>query len=142
MKRLSFSLKVFITLFVLCIVGIVFSTIAIDKQIDSYIDEMQTEIQIVNNSENEVIVETIDNKTIVTINPAEDTEEVTKEEKNEEFYGLVTSTSGLNIREEPSVNSEKVGVLFYGEQVKILEDCGDWYRTENGFVFKDYVIKN
>lgn len=142
MKRLSFSLKVFITLFVLCIVGIVFSTIAIDKQIDSYIDEMQTEIQIVNNSENEVIVETIDNKTIVTINPAENTEEVTKEEINEEFYGLVTSTSGLNIREEPSVNSEKVGVLFYGEQVKILEDCGDWYRTENGFVFKDYVIKN
>lgn len=142
MKRLSFSLKVFITLFVLCIVGIVFSTIAIDKQIDSYIDEIQTEIQIVNNSENEVIVETIDNKTIVTINPAEDNEEVTKEEINEEFYGLVTSTSGLNIRKEPSVNSEKVGVLFYGEQVKILEDCGDWYRTENGFIFKDYVIKN
>lgn len=142
MKRLSFSLKVFITLFVLCIVGIVFSTIAIDKQIDSYIDEMQTEIQIVNNSENEVIVETIDNKTIISINPAEDTEEATKEEINKEFYGLVTSTSGLNIREEPSVNSEKVGVLFYGEQVKILEDCGDWYRTENGFIFKDYVIKN
>lgn len=142
MKRLSFSLKVFITLFVLCIVGIVFSTIAIDKQIDSYIDEIQTEIQIVNNSENEVIVETIDNKTIISINPAEDIEEVTKEEINKEFYGLVTSTSGLNIREEPSVNSEKVGVLFYGEQVKILEDCGDWYRTENGFIFKDYVIKN
>lgn len=142
MKRLSFSLKVFITLFVLCIVGIVFSTIAIDKQIDSYIDEIQTEIQIVNNSENEVIVETIDNKTIISINPAENIEEVTKEEINEEFYGLVTSTSGLNIREEPSVNSEKVGVLFYGEQVKILEDCGDWYRTKNGFIFKDYVIKN
>ena len=54
MKRMSFSLKLFITLFVLCIAGIVFSTIAIDQQIDSYIEELKIEVQVINNSNNEI----------------------------------------------------------------------------------------
>ena len=141
MKQMSFGLKVFITLFVLCITGVVFSTIAIDKQIDNYIDEIRTEIQIVNNSGDEVIIDREDNKIIITVNPIETkSEEVTKMEN--EMYGIVTSMSGLNIRREASVESNRVGVLEYGAKVKILEDCGDWYRIENGYIFKDYIIKN
>ncbi len=139
MKRLSFSLKLFITLFVLCILGIVISTIAIDKQIDAYIDEIKTEIQIVNNTDSDIVVVREDDSIIININPEDEVEEVTEPET---FYGQVTSLSGLNIRQEPSVESEKVGVLEYGETVEILEDCGDWYRTENGFIFKDYVLRN
>ena len=141
MKQMSFGLKVFITLFVLCITGVVFSIIAIDKQIDNYIDEIRTEIQIVNNSGDEVIIDRKDNKIIITVNPIETkSEEVTKME--DETYGIVTSMSGLNIRHKASVESNRVGVLEYGAEVKILEDCGDWYRIENGYIFKDYIIKN
>lgn len=140
MKRLSFSLKLFITLFVLCILGIVISTIAIDKQIDAYIDEIKTEIQIVNNTDSDIVVVREDDSIIININPEDEVEEEVIEP--EVFQGKVTSLSGLNIRQEPSVESEKVGVLQYGETVEILEDCGDWYRTENGFIFKDYVLRN
>ena len=140
MKRMDFSLKVFITLFVLCISGIVFSTIAIDKQIDSYIEELKTEIQIVNNSNDDVVISREDNNIIITINPIEQTEdEVIKEEP--EMHGMVTSASGLNIRQEPSVNSNRVGVLDYGVKVRILEDCGDWYRTDNGYISKEFVVR-
>lgn len=140
MKRLSFSLKLFITLFVLCILGIVISTIAIDKQIDAYIDEIKTEIQIVNNTDSDIVVVREDDSIIININPGDEVEEEVIDP--EVFQGKVTSLSGLNIRQEPSVESEKVGVLEYGETVEILEDCGDWYRTENGFIFKDYVLRN
>ena len=141
MKRLDFSLKIFITLFILCISGIVFSTIAIDKQIDSYIDEMKTEIKIVNNTTDDVLIAREGNDIVITINPKTQPEEVTEREEVEETYGIVTSMSGLNIRQNPSVESDRIGVLEYGVEVKILEDCGDWYRIENGYIFKDYVIK-
>jgi uncharacterized protein YgiM (DUF1202 family) len=137
MKKLSFELKVFITLIVLCIAGIVFSTIAIDKQIDNYIEELKTEIKIVNNGNDEINIDRENNKIIITVNPIEEeeTEEVT------EIRGMVISTDGLNIRQNPSVESERIGVLEYGSEVIILEDCGDWYRIDNGYIFKDYVIR-
>ena len=139
-KRLGFSLKLFISIFVLCVFGIVLSTIAIDKQIDSYIEELKTEIQIVNNTDDGVIITRDGNDIVIMVNPKEEIEEEVIEP--EVFYGEVTSMSGLNIRQEPSVESEKVGVLEYGETVKIIEDCGDWYKTEGGYIFKDYVMKN
>ena len=137
MKKLSFELKVFITLIVLCIAGIVFSTIAIDKQIDNYIEELKTEIKIVNNGNDEINIDRENNKIVITVNPIEEeeTEEVT------EIRGMVISTDGLNIRQNPSVDSERIGVLEYGSEVIILEDCGDWYRIDNGYIFKDYVIR-
>ena len=137
MKKLSFELKVFITLIVLCIAGIVFSTIAIDKQIDNYIEELKTEIKIVNNGNDEINIDRENNKIVITVNPIEEeeTEEVT------EMRGMVISTDGLNIRQNPSVESERIGVLEYGSEVIILEDCGDWYRIDNGYIFKDYVIR-
>ena len=137
MKKLSFELKVFITLIVLCIAGIVFSTIAIDKQIDNYIEELKTEIKIVNNGNDEINIDHENNKIVITVNPIEEEEsgEVT------EIRGMVISNDGLNIRQNPSVESERIGVLEYGSEVIILEDCGDWYRIDNGYIFKDYVIR-
>lgn len=134
---MSFELKVFITLIVLCIVGIVFSTIAIDKQIDNYIEELKTEIKIVNNGNDEINIDHENNKIVITVNPIEEeeSEEVT------EIRGMVISSDGLNIRQNPSVESERIGVLEYGSEVIILEDCGDWYRIDNGYIFKDYVIR-
>lgn len=144
MKKLSFNLKVFITLFVLCIAGIVFSTIAIDKQIDSYIKEMKTEVnvEIINNSDNEVMVVQEGEDISVIINPVEESNEVTEiDNKEQDVYGIVTSVSGLNVREQPSLDSEKVGVLEYGAEIKILGESGDWFKTNLGYVFKEYVIK-
>ena len=141
MKKIDFGFKVFITLFVLCVAGIVFSTIAIDKQIDSYIEQIQMEVHVVNNTEDNVTIEKEDNKMIITINPTEENEEVTNENNETDEYGIVTSISGLNVRQGPSIESEKVDILEYGTRVNILEDCGDWYRTENGFIFKEFVIK-
>ena len=137
MKKMSFELKVFITLIVLCIAGIVFSTIAIDKQIDNYIEELKTEIKIVNNGNDEINIDRENNKIVITVNPIEEeeSEEVT------EIRGMVISNDGLNIRQNPSVESERIGVLEYGSEVIILEDCGDWYRIDNGYIFKDYVIR-
>ena len=137
MKRLSFELKVFITLIVLCIAGIVFSTIAIDKQIDNYIEELKTEIKIVNNGNDEINIDRENNTIVITVSPIEEeeTEEVT------EIRGMVISSDGLNIRQNPSVESERIGVLEYGSEVIILEDCGDWYRIDNGYIFKEYVIR-
>ena len=144
MKKISFSLKVFITLFVLCIAGIVFSTIAIDKQIDSYIEEMKTEVnvEIINNSKDEVIVVQDGEDVSVIINPVEESNEVTKiDNEEQDLYGIVTSVSGLNVREQPSLDSEKVGVLEYGAEIKILGESGDWFKTNSGYVFKEYVTK-
>lgn len=142
MIKLDFNFKVFITLFVLCIASIVFSTIAIDKQIDSYIEEMRTEIEIVNNSNDEITVVQNNNTITITVNSIkpQQLEEITIVNE-EESYGLVTSVSGLNIRQNPSVDSNKVGVLTYGSKIKLLEECGDWYKTEEGYIFKEYVIK-
>lgn len=139
MLEINVSLKTLLTVIFLCITGIIFSVVAIDKQIDSYIADMRAEIVIVNNTDNYIDMEQDGEKTTVTINPKK---EVAKENENtEEFYGIVTSTTGLNIRKEASVNSEKIGALYYGAEVKILEDCGDWYRTENGYIFKEFVLR-
>ena len=144
MKRLSFSLKVFITLFVLCIAGIVFSTIAIDKQIDSYIEEVKTEvsIEVVNNSNNEITVIQEDSDITVIIDSCEESKQVAEKDIIEkDVYVTVTSTTGLNVREQPNLDSEKVGVLEYGAKVKVLEETGDWFKTDSGYIFKEYVTK-
>ena len=138
MIKLDFNFNVFITLFVLCIAGIVFSTIAIDQQIDSYIEELKMEVQVINNSNNEIVIDQEDNNIIVNVNPImEDKQEI----ETEASKGIVISTTGLNIRQSPTLDSNRVGVLYYGDEVNILEDCGDWYRTEDGFIFKEYVLK-
>lgn len=50
----------------------------------------------------------------------------------------------LNVREEASVGSDRIGYLDNGEKVKLLENCGDWIRVQyteqkEGFVAAEYV---
>lgn len=50
----------------------------------------------------------------------------------------------LNVREEPAVDSNRIGYLDNGDKVKLLEDCGDWLRVQyteqkEGFVAAEYV---
>lgn len=133
MRNKVLDLKMFLVLFIVCICGIIFSIIAIDNQIDNYIEEIQTEIIINNKTDLLIELQENDGQLILTI---DDTDKVT-----EEFYGIVSSQEGLNIRSGPSIDSEKTGTLYYGVKIKIIEDCGDWYKTENGYVFKDYIIR-
>lgn len=143
---MKYRIKLFLILFVVCFIGIVTSTILIDKQIDSYIEEMRTNIdiniEVVNNSDNNVTVKQDDDNVTIYIDPNKSDETtITKDRKNISEYITVVASSGLNIREYPTVKSEKVGSYYYGERVKVLEDCGDWYRTEFGFIYKLYTIK-
>lgn len=132
----------FLTLIVLCIVGVVFSTIAIEKQIDSYIDRMKTEVnvEVINNNNNSEIVVVQEGENI-TVLVEDKQEEVTKTPKAMDEYVIVTSNDGLNIRRNPSVDSEKLGALNYGAKIKVIEEVGDWYRTDIGYIFKEYTIK-
>ena len=136
----QFRFRMFITLLVLCTVGIVFSTIAIEKQIDSYIEKIHTEvkIEVINNSDNNVTVTQNENDVTIKI---DERKEVTKTPVGEDEYVLVTSDNGLNIRHNPSVDSNKVGTLNYGAKIKIIEEVGDWYKTDLGYIFKEYTIK-
>lgn len=136
----QFRFRMFITLLVLCAVGIVFSTIAIEKQIDSYIERIHTEvkIEVINNSDNNVTVTQNENDITIKI---DERKEVTKTPVGEDEYVLVTSDNGLNIRHNPSVDSNKVGTLNYGAKIKIIEEVGDWYKTDLGYIFKEYTIK-
>lgn len=136
----QFRFRMFITLLVLCAVGIVFSTIAIEKQIDSYIERMHTEvkIEVINNSDNNVTVTQNENNVTIKI---DERKEVTKTPIGEDEYVLVTSDNGLNIRHNPSVDSNKVGTLNYGTKIKIIEEVGDWYKTDLGYIFKEHTIK-
>ncbi len=50
----------------------------------------------------------------------------------------------LNVREEPSTESSRIGYLDNGESVKLLENCGDWLRVQytgqkEGYVAAEYV---
>ncbi|MBU5592049.1 SH3 domain-containing protein [Clostridium sp. MSJ-4] len=50
--------------------------------------------------------------------------------------GIVTATSGLNVRSGPGTNYEKIGFLYYGEDVIIRKSDNGWkyvsYLTPNG----------
>ncbi len=50
----------------------------------------------------------------------------------------------LNVREEPSVESPRIGYLDNEERVKLLENCGEWLRVQytgqkEGYVAAEYV---
>ena len=55
--------------------------------------------------------------------------------------GTVKVTSGeLNVRESASTNANVVDSLANGEKVKIYGTNGNFYKIENGYVSKDYVV--
>ena len=50
----------------------------------------------------------------------------------------------LNVREEQSADSRRIGYIDNGENVKVVEDCGDWLRVQytdskQGYVSAEYV---
>ena len=53
--------------------------------------------------------------------------------------GTGTVTSGLNIRKEPSADSEKVDSYKEGDKVKILEVKDGWGKTDKGWINLKYV---
>ena len=55
--------------------------------------------------------------------------------------GIVTA-SELNIRSAASTDSERVGILTYGNRVEILEKSGDWGRTSKGWISLNYVYQD
>ena len=128
------SLRPLLILFVLCLTGMIFSIIAINKEIDSYIEEMKPEVFVeINNVDVAVDVKEDGNKIKVIVEGEEEIA-ITNDEPDEveETYIKVTSEQGLNIRQEPNIESERIGVLYYGDEVKILEESEQWYRIEQG----------
>ena len=53
--------------------------------------------------------------------------------------GSGTITNGLNIRQEASADSEKVGTYTTGDRVTILEVNENWGRTDKGWINLKYV---
>jgi uncharacterized protein YgiM (DUF1202 family) len=136
MKELKLSLRPLFILITICVIGIIFSIVYIDKEIDKYIEDMKTEINVeVNNVEATVDVVEEDNKINVIVNESE--EPITQ--KYESIK--VISESGLNIRQEPTIDSNIIGVLYYGAEINILEESDEWYKIDGGYIFKEYVVK-
>ena len=133
----------FIIVFVVCFTGIIASTIMIDNLIDSYIKEIKTEvnIEVINNTNNEVAVEDRDGNIKVYINPGTEEEEVVTEETTvfEQKEVTVITDKGLNIRKEPDISSEVVGTINYGDDVTVINEVDGWYETTDGFIKTDYV---
>jgi beta-N-acetylglucosaminidase/uncharacterized protein YgiM (DUF1202 family) len=49
--------------------------------------------------------------------------------------GLITNTSGLNVRSGPSTSFPRIGGVYKNDKVEIVEVIGDWYKIKfnNGF---------
>ena len=56
--------------------------------------------------------------------------------------GSGTITSGLNVRSEPSADSEIVGSYRMGDQVSVIEVLDNWGRTDLGWINLKYVAFN
>lgn len=59
------------------------------------------------------------------------------------YYATVLADR-LNVREEQSADSRRIGYIDNGENVKVVEDCGDWLKVQytdskQGYVSADYV---
>lgn len=132
----------FIIVFVVCFTGIFASTIMIDNLIDSYIKEIKTEvnIEVINNTTDEVVVEDKNGNIKVYINSETEDEVVTQESAMfEQRQVKVITDKGLNIRKEPDVSSEVVGTINYGDETTVINEIDGWYETTNGFIKSDYV---
>lgn len=132
----------FIIVFVICFTGIFASTIMINNLIDSYIEEIKTtvNIEVINNTTDEVVVEDKNGNIKVYINSETEDEVVTQESTVfEQRQVKVITDKGLNIRKEPDVSSEVVGTINYGDETTIINEVDGWYETTNGFIKSDYV---
>lgn len=138
------KLKMFMVIFLVCFVGIITTSFMIDKKIESYIADMKSvvniNIEVINNTNDNVEVKKSDNGNIkVYINSKAEPQVTEETSKVISKQVTVTSEVGLNIRKEPTIESEKVGAYNYGERVRVIEDHGYWYKTDLGFICKRYV---
>jgi hypothetical protein len=56
--------------------------------------------------------------------------------------GIVTTTSGLNVRSSPQISNNKLYALKYGSNVNIYEKLPSWYRinsTKEEYASSDYI---
>ena len=137
--KLNMKGKLLLLSTIICLIGIIVSPFIIDREIDKYIEQISTEvvvnIDVINNTNDEVSVIEDDGTIIVTVD-----EEMTLEEQTDLNINVrVISEVGLNIRENPTVDSEIVGTYSYGESVNVIEDEGDWYKTDKGYIYKEFV---
>ena len=137
--KLNMKGKLLLISTIICLIGIIVSPFIIDREIDKYIEQISTEvvvnIDVINNTNDEVSVIEDDGTIIVTVD-----EEMTLEEQTELNINVrVISEVGLNIRENPTVDSEIVGTYSYGESVNVIEDEGEWYKTDKGYIYKEFV---
>lgn len=55
----------------------------------------------------------------------------------------VVSADKLNVREDQSTDSSKIGYIKNGEKIQVLEDCGEWlrvkYAEEEGYIATQYA---
>ena len=59
------------------------------------------------------------------------------------YYATVLADR-LNVREKQSADSRRIGYIDNGENVKVVEDCGDWLKVQytdskQGYVSAEYV---
>lgn len=74
-------------------------------------------------------------------------EEVAEEPKTDEFLdGIVHNCVKLNVRRNPSIDSDVIAVLNEQDQIKVkdVDTLGDWYfiqlpNGKEGFSMKKYV---
>jgi len=61
----------------------------------------------------------------------------------EEYYGIVTAETGVNLRSQPSIDSALIGSLAYNEAMDILGTYDDFYKVafngQEGFVSAQYI---
>lgn len=154
------KLKWFLIALAVCFIGIFASVFMIDNIIDGYIEEIKTvvNIEIMNETNDEVIVKREDDNIKIYINTEsskdkattesskdEATTETSKDEvttessKFEHKYVKVVTEKGLNIREKPDITSDVVGTINYGEEVLVINECDGWYETTDGFISQDYI---
>lgn len=70
---------------------------------------------------------------------AQAADEAAPASEDETLYVKVT-TGTLNIRSGPSTDTEKVGTLYAGRVVQVLEVLDGWYRIEDGCISSEYAI--
>ncbi len=54
-------------------------------------------------------------------------------------FAIGITTTGLNLRQEPTTESKVLYTFSKNTVLKIYEDLGEWFRVDSGFVFKQYV---
>ena len=135
MKKINKRYVLLSAFFTLCIVGIIVTTMLIEKTIQGYLAEIGSDvninIEVVNNTNDEVDVVESEDKITIYVEPEESTEDIQEV--------TVISESGLNIRQEPGVDSDVVGTLYYGAEIEVIGVEGDWYETDLGFIYSEYV---